>query len=106
MPMVKTKDELLEMVKGLIGDQTDDDTIAFLEDITDTISDYEEKANGDGVDWKSKYEENDQAWRAKYTERFFSKSSDEVIEKTEETETEEEKEAPKTFDDLFKEEGE
>lgn len=103
---VRTKEELFDLIKARIGEQTDDDTISFLEDITDTIADYELKANGDGVDWKEKYEENDREWRAKYTERFFSKSSDEVIEKTEETETEEEKEAPKTFDDLFKEEGE
>lgn len=99
---VRTKEELFELIKARIGDQTDDDTISFLEDITDTISDYEVKANGDGVDWKEKYEENDRTWRAKYTERFFNKD-DEVIEKTEETETEEEKEAPKTFEELFEE---
>lgn len=94
---VRTKEELFDLIKARIGDQTDDDAISFLEDITDTISDYELKANGDGVDWKEKYEENDRTWRAKYMERFFNKN-DEVIEKTEE------KEAPKTFEELFTEE--
>ena len=98
---VRSKEEILEAVKGRIGDATDDETIAFLEDITDTFSDYESRAKGDGVDWKSKYEENDREWRQKYTDRFFSTEP-----KTEETTTpkEEEKETPMTFDDLFKEE--
>lgn len=69
---IKTRDELLESIKARVGENTDDETIAFLEDVTDTLTDYEEKAKGDGVDWKNKYEENDKMWRQKYTERFFS----------------------------------
>lgn len=99
---VRSKEEILEAVRGRIGDATDDETIAFLEDITDTFSDYESRAQGDGVDWKSKYEENDREWRQKYTDRFFSTEP-----KTEEPPTKEEVEEdkPMTFDDLFKEEG-
>ena len=41
---VRTKDDLLEIIKGRIGDDSSDETISFLEDITDTVSDYEEKA--------------------------------------------------------------
>ena len=71
---VRTKDELLEIIKGRIGDDTSDETISFIEDITDTLSDYEEKAtNLNNEDWKTKYEENDKMWREKYRERFFSK---------------------------------
>ena len=69
---VKTREEILTAVKARVGDQTDDETIAFLEDITDTLSDLETKAQGDGTDWKAKYEENDAEWRKKYTERFYS----------------------------------
>lgn len=98
---IRSKEEILEAVKGRIGDATDDETIAFLEDITDTFSDYESRAQGDGVDWKSKYEENDKEWRQKYTDRFFSTEP-----KTEEPPTpkEDEEDKPMTFDDLFKEE--
>ena len=60
---VKTKEEILESVKEIFGDNTDDNTITFLEDITDTITDLEDKAKGDGTDWKAKYTENDEAWR-------------------------------------------
>lgn len=71
---VKTREEILAEVRARIGEQTDDETIAFLEDVTDTLSDLETKAQGDGTDWKAKYEENDAEWRRKYTERFYSPS--------------------------------
>ena len=69
---VKTREEILESVRARVGEQTDDETIAFIEDITDTLNDLETKAKGDGTDWKTKYEENDAEWRKKYTERFYS----------------------------------
>lgn len=69
---VKTREEILAEVKARVGEQTDDESIAFLEDVTDTLSDLETKAKGDGTDWKAKYEENDAEWRKKYTERFYS----------------------------------
>lgn len=69
---VKTREEILAELKARVGEQTDDETIAFLEDVTDTLSDLETKAKGDGTDWKAKYEENDAKWRKKYTERFYS----------------------------------
>lgn len=96
---VRTKDELLEIIKGRIGDDSSDETISFLEDITDTLSDYEEKAtNSDTEDWKTKYEENDKMWREKYRERFFSK---EVKEEDEDFLEDEVKSL--SYDDLFEE---
>lgn len=93
---VKTIEEILESFKTRLGENTDDESISFLEDVTDTLEDFERRANGDGTDWKSKYEENDANWRKKYTERFFS----------DEPEPEPEPEpddTPRTFSDLFKE---
>lgn len=99
---VKTKDELLEIIKERIGDDTSDETISFIEDITDTLSDYEEKAtNLNNEDWKTKYEENDKMWREKYRERFFSKE----VEKEDEDFSEDEVKSL-SYDDLFEEKGE
>lgn len=96
---VRTKDELLEIIKGRIGDDSSDETISFLEDITDTLSDYEEKAtNSDTEDWKTKYEENDKMWREKYRERFFSKEVDKEDEDFSEDEVK-----SLSYDDLFEE---
>lgn len=94
---VRTKDELLEIIKGRIGDDTSDETISFIEDITDTLSDYEEKAtNSNNENWKTKYEENDKMWREKYRERFFSKE----VEKEDEDFSEDEVKSL-SYDDLF-----
>lgn len=93
---VKTRDEILEIVKNRIGDSTEDSDIEFLEDVTDTFDDLENKAKGDGIDWKIKYEENDKMWKEKYRNRFFS-SNDE----NEEEHEEEENNKPKTFAELF-----
>lgn len=94
---VKTREEIITEVKARFDDQTDDETIAFLEDITDTLSDLETKAKGDGTDWKTKYEENDAEWRKKYTERFYSSepSPDPEPPKPDDTNK------PKTFAELF-----
>lgn len=91
--MKRTKEELLDIAKGILGDNDSDDALAFLEDISDTVTPPD-------VDWEKKYNENDAAWRQKYRERFFSDV------KPEEEEYEKEISAPpkKTrFEDLFEE---
>ena len=40
---IRSKDEILEYLKGRIGDEPDDESISFLEDVTDTIANYESK---------------------------------------------------------------
>lgn len=68
---VRSREELISGLKSIIGESTDDTTIGFVEDLTDTLSDYDGRIAESG-DWRSKYEENDAMWRQKYTERFFS----------------------------------
>ena len=97
---VKTREEILESFRTRLGENPDNDSISFLEDVTDTLDDFEKRANGDGTDWKSKYEENDANWRKKYTERFFS-DEPELDPKAEPKP--EPDDTPRTFSDLFKE---
>lgn len=94
---VKSRDEILNEIKVRIGEQTDDETIAFLENVSDTLSDLETKAKGDGTDWKTKYEENDAEWRKRYTDRFYVSDPDTNPDPT----PNHEPEKPKTFDELF-----
>lgn len=94
---VKTMEEILESLRGRFGDEPTDDDIAMLEDITDTFTDFEEKTS-DITNWKNKYEENDKAWKKKYSDRFFSKDDGKVYP----VEPEDLDDKPmKTFDDLF-----
>lgn len=93
---VKTREEILESLRGRFGEEPTDDDIAMLEDITDTFTDFEEKTN-DATNWKNKYEENDKAWKKKYSDRFLSK--DEKDEPGNPFEPEDK--TMKTFEDLF-----
>ena len=93
---VKTREEILESLKTRLGENPDDESISFLEDVTDTLDNFKKRANGDGTDWKSKYEENDVNWRKKYTERFFSDEPEPEPEPKPDN-------TPRTFSDLFKE---
>ena len=90
---ILSKDELFTKIKGLIGDDSSDETLAILEDFQDTVNDYEDRAK---EDWRAKYEQNDAEWRAKYKERFFS---GEPIPKAKEPE---ENKRRFTFEELFK----
>ena len=65
--MVLDKEKFLTRVREYIGESTDDNAISFLEDVNDSVEAF--TAN-DGVDWKSKYEQNDAEWRTRYINRF------------------------------------
>lgn len=98
---IKTKDDLLSELKDRFGEDDSDDTISFIEDISDTYDDLSEQVSKSG-EWKDKYEQNDKEWRQKYKERFFSPTpndGDTGIDPPTEPQTEPKK--PMTFEDLF-----
>lgn len=98
---VKTREDLLNGAKAIFGDSETDEVLEFLGDITDTLDDYENKVN-DKEDWKTKYEENDSAWRKKYKERFFSSNENKQVDSLDDFNEPDEPESPKNFSDLFK----
>lgn len=71
---VLNKIDFMSLIKAKVGDDTSDEAIKFLEDITDTYNDLENKNSGT-EDWKQKYEDNDKMWREKYRSRFFDDNS-------------------------------
>lgn len=73
---VKTREEIVAQISARIGDDTSDDAIALMEDVADTLADLEEKAKGDGKDWKAEAERIDKEWREKYISRFNGKTDD------------------------------
>lgn len=99
---VKSKDELLNALKAKIGDDDSDDTLAFIEDVTDTIDDLNKRVSDSG-DWKAKYEQNDKEWRQKYRDRFFSGGKDDDTDSAlgGNNDDDDDDDKPKTFDDLF-----
>lgn len=97
---IKNKEEMLSLVRGVLGDRTDDETLNLLEDLSDTL---DERFKGEESDWKKKYEDNDAEWRQRYRDRFFNPGgadTNETLLVTEETELDVPDE-PLTFDRLF-----
>lgn len=92
---VRSREELMDILRGKIGDDTSDEAISIVEDFSDTFDDYERRSN---VDWEKRYNENDAEWRKRYRDRFYSSEGDRREDFEEEETTEK-----KTFEDLFKE---
>ena len=94
---VLTRDEFFDRVQRVAGTDTSDDTLTFIEDMTDTYNSLEERANGDGTDWEQRYHDLDESWKEKYKKRFFSGGNTRIVEDVKEEE--EKKEVD--YDDLF-----
>ena len=94
--MVKTKDEIMEEIRAYIGDRSDDQTIALIENISDTIDDY--AAHGD---YDTKLMAVEAEWRKKYMERFFEGDKEEKIEDNEDEEKDKSEEIK--IEDLYTE---
>lgn len=93
------KNTMMNRLKELFGDNESDEAISFIEDVSDTF-DSLSNASGDSEEWKTKYEENDAAWRKKYRDRFFGTGEEAKEEQEEDVQDDSE---VKTFDELFKE---
>lgn len=94
---ILTRDEFFDRVQKIVGTDTTDESLTFIEDMTDTYNSLEEKANGDGADWEQRYKALDESWKEKYKKRFFSGGTSRVVEDVKDVE--EKKEI--TYDDLF-----
>lgn len=97
--MVKTKDEIMEEIRTYIGERSDDQTIALIENISDTIDDY--AAHGD---YDTKLMAVEAEWRRKYIDRFMNGGENKNEVKVEKTEDEEKEKAEEIkIEDLYTE---
>lgn len=100
--MIISREELISAARNFFGEDSTDEQISFIENLSDTVSDFEERITTSG-DWKTKYEENDANWRKRYTERFVNPNTtrEKIIEGQEEDIIDDG--SPKSFAELFKE---
>ena len=89
--MVRSVEEIMNIVRQRIGDSTEDSDISFIEDISDTL-------NAGNSEELEKLKSENEELRKKYRDRFFEKK----VDGPEEPEEIEEPEK-RTFEDLFKE---
>lgn len=97
---IRTKDEILSLVRDRLGEDMDDSAIAFLEDVTDTLTDFETRTQ-DSTNWEQKYRDNDKEWRQKYRDRFYNKGTEDDPEDEPDGGDNKSNAKPKTFADLF-----
>lgn len=95
------REEFFNRIKERIGDDTSDETLKFMEDITDTYNELEGRATGDGEDWKSKYDSLDAEWRKRYRDRFFN--TGEGAKDDQEEDVKRNGEKTHTYEELFEE---
>lgn len=89
--MVRSVEEMMNIVRQRIGDSTEDSDIAFIEDISDTL-------NAGNSEELEKLKSENEELRKKYRDRFFETKVVKVEEAEEPKNTEK-----TTFEDLFKE---
>lgn len=97
---VISKEDLIKKFNSFAGENATDEALSFLEDLSDTFSDYETKTK-DTTNWQAKYTENDKMWREKYKARFSQPVKDSIPAPKEEPALGPEDE-PLSYEGLFK----
>lgn len=67
---ILSRDEYFNRLNDYVGADSRDETISFVEDMTDTYNDLERRNTDEN--WEQRYQELDNAWRERYKRRFFS----------------------------------
>lgn len=94
--MKKTKDEIISDLTAFIGDNTSDEAIKLIENVSDSIEE-----NTDNEYNKEKYEELDRQWRQRYIDRFNNEEKEEDKEIFDVDNSNDDK--PLTYENLFEE---
>lgn len=83
---ILSREDYLERLNTLVGEDNSDEALQIIEDFTDTFDNLgTQNDNNDNENWKQKYEELDTTWRQKYRDRFMNSQTTEedVIEEQE-----------------------
>lgn len=88
---IKTRDELMESINNILGDNNSDEALQLLTDISDTLGSQTDAQRI--TELENQLQEQDASWRKRYREAFLN-GADESFE-------EENNKKPKSFDDLF-----
>lgn len=95
---IRTRDELMNLINERIT-ATDDATLELIGDITDTLSDFDNRI----VDADTRYAELDKTWREKYRERFLGAPAVKQVEENDARDDDEHRAETIKIEDLFTE---
>lgn len=79
---IRTYDEIMDRIRSVIGERSDDDALSLIEDVSDTLT----AQTREGVpqeDVERQLRELDESWRQRYRDRFFSGEDTELEQLTE-----------------------
>ena len=89
-----SKEDFTKAITTVIGDRSDDDSVKFIEDMTDTYNGLEADKNVSVTEWEQKYNALNETWSKRYKDRY----SETIVENKEQKKDES---SPTSFDDLF-----
>lgn len=90
---VKTRDEIMSQLQTIIGEDTSDETLTFIQDVSDTLGN--DNSAERIAQLETQLRDQDETWRKKYRDAFFSGKPEP------EPEDEPSGKTPKRFEDLF-----
>ena len=90
---IRTRDEIMAQLQTMVGEDTSDETLSFIQDVSDTLGDNNSAQRITQLE--TQLEEQDKEWRKKYRDAFFTGKPDDSYEE------EPEQKRPKRFEDLF-----
>lgn len=90
---IRTRDEIMSQLQSIIGEDTSDETLAFVQDVSDTLGN--DNSASRITELETQLEEQDKEWRKKYRDAFFTGKPDDNFK------DEDEEKIPKRFEDLF-----
>lgn len=90
---ILSKEDFTKAITTIIGERSDEDSVKFIENMTDTYNGLEADKNVSVSEWEQKYNALNDTWSKRYKDRF-SETIEENKEQKEET-------APTSYDDLF-----
>lgn len=90
---IRTREELMAQLQTMVGEDTSDETLSFIQDVSDTLG--ADNSAQRITELETQLEEQDKEWRKKYRDAFFTGKADDSIENESDHST------PKRFEDLF-----
>ena len=89
---VRTREEIMSQLQTLIGEDTSDETLTFIQDVSDTLGN--DNSAQRITELETQLQEQDQEWRKKYRDAFFTGKPDEDLD-------DDKNSKPRSFDELF-----
>ena len=90
---IKSKEEIMTQLQTIIGEDTSDETLTFIQDVSDTLAN--ENSAQRIKELETQLVDQDKQWREKYRDAFFTGKPDESLNEQEDDGR------PSKFEDLF-----